>query len=1518
MNKMRYLFGLLLMVIVLCWGIQQQLGAAPAEKPGKAKSAASATTATPAAEPTPAPAPQKAKAQANNQNGPCTVNGKTFNPCPPGLQKQANRQAVRQAAPRQSKGVAVTFAGLSPATVSISPLASTTALGSGATLALPAPTAPPDYFGVGNYANSPLPVVCTGFSPPDPAACSGLPAGSLLTGTGMRKFVDALPGLCGTNYSSTPPTANPGMNGLGQCIPVARPDTSGLRFAGDATAGLSDFYRIAISEYSPQMHSDIPPTRLRGYADLVAGGTQQYLGPLIIATRNKAVRVLFTNNLPTGGGLQVPVDTTYMGAGSVTASGQAAKASSPQRAVLHLHGGATPWISDGTPHQWITPSGGDGQPAALGYAKGLSFQNVPDMLSLVPNASSLTDGMGTYYWTNQQSGRLMFYHEHAYGTTRLGVYNGAAAGYLLVDPAEETALAANTAPGTITGTPDLGHMIPLVIQDKTFVPSLAQLAAQDPTWSYGTNAAFGGNGNGDLWFPHVYTPNQNPADLTGANGFGRWDWGPWFWPPQNQSTLDLQSYACTSSATPAGGWAFPPLMCPGVPDPTRAAPSNSPSGTPEAFMDTPVVNGTAYPTMTVDPTAYRFHVLNAANDRSLNLGLYVAEPVTLSPIITNPGANYTAPVLTFNCSGAAGIAVLGSGTFNGVAFINGVVGITMTSQPAAGCTGPTVTIADVVGGLGAKAAASLVMSTNTEVKMVPAVPVGSRPATLPNCSQLNDMYGGGQVTAILDATGNPINNTGLPAACWPMYNSLFGFTAGSMGESGQLSWANSDSRIGGVPDPTTAGPPIIQVGAEGGLLPQVAVIPSTPVSYDYNKRSITVLNVLNHGLWLGPAERADIIIDFSKFAGQTLIFYNDAPAPVPAGDPRLDYFTNDPDMSSSGGAPSTIAGYGPNTRTIMQIKVNSGTGGSFNLKTLTNAIPGIFAATQDDVIVPEPVYPAGHGYGPTTYIPIQATSVNAWIGGPVGAVALSAPNNGGTGYIAVPTVTIGPPTLTTGTQATATAALTPTSVAAVNLVAGGSGYTSAPTVTVSGGGGSGATATATLAPTSVASATVTNRGSGYTGIPTVTFSAPQTVGGVTATGTAVVSNRRVTSITINVHGSGYTTPPTINITGGGGSGAQATPVMAPTSVGNITGGGGSGYTSTPTVSFSGGGGSGASGAAVLTPTSVASLTLTNPGNGYTGAPTIVIDPPITGTQATAIATAPAVPLKPKAIQELFTLDYGRMNATLGVEVPFTNFNTQTTIPYGYVDPPTEVFQDGETQLWKITHNGVDTHFIHFHLFTVQVINRVGWDGAIKGPDPYETGLKDTVRMNPLEDIIVALRPNKPTVPWDLPNSVRPLDVTMPVGSSAPNEFANIDPTNQPATVTNDMTNFGWEYVWHCHILGHEENDMMRPMIFAVPPNAPTMQPIGTGGVVTWTDNSLNETGFTVWTATTLTGTWTVAGTVAAAPGTGTTVTWKGAKKGNFYRVVANNVVGYTKTFAAPAVGWPSVSADSMPSAAMQY
>ena len=123
----------------------------------------------------------------------------------------------------------------------------------------------------------------------------------------------------------------------------------------------------------------------------------------------------------------------------------------------------------------------------------------------------------TFFYTNQQSARLMWIHDHAVGITRLEVYAGEASPYELQDPVER---------GLVTSGVIPADEIPLIIQDKTFVPDDIQLAAQDPTWDKATWGA-----GGSLWFPHVYMPNQNPGDNTGASPMGRWDYGPWFWPP---------------------------------------------------------------------------------------------------------------------------------------------------------------------------------------------------------------------------------------------------------------------------------------------------------------------------------------------------------------------------------------------------------------------------------------------------------------------------------------------------------------------------------------------------------------------------------------------------------------------------------------------------------------------------------------------------------------------------------------------------------------------------------------------------------------------------------------------------------------------------------------------------------------------------------------------------------------------------------------------------------------------------
>ncbi len=119
---------------------------------------------------------------------------------------------------------------------------------------------------------------------------------------------------------------------------------------------------------------------------------------------------------------------------------------------------------------------------------------------------------------------------------------------------------------------------------------------------------------------------------------------------------------------------------------------------------------------------------------------------------------------------------------------------------------------------------------------------------------------------------------------------------------------------------------MVQIGTDGGFLPAPVELPNRPVNWNVDVTLFIagLVKQQNEGggtLFLGPAERADVVVDFSQFAGRTLILYNDAPAPWPAIDPHYDYYTGDPDNTDIGGAPSTVAGFGPNTRTLMQINV---------------------------------------------------------------------------------------------------------------------------------------------------------------------------------------------------------------------------------------------------------------------------------------------------------------------------------------------------------------------------------------------------------------------------------------------------------------------------------------------------------------------------------------------------------------------------------------------------------------------
>ena len=303
---------------------------------------------------------------------------------------------------------------------------------------------------------------------------------------------------------------------------------------------------------------------------------------------------------------------------------------------------------------------------------------------------------------------------------------------------------------------------------------------------------------------------------------------------------------------------------------------------------------------------------------------------------------------------------------------------------------------------------------------------------------------------------------------------------------------------------------------------------------------------------------------------------------------------------------------------------------------------------------------------------------------------------------------------------------------------------------------------------------------------------------------------------------------------------------------------------------------------------------------------------ITAPGATAAQTFTA---KEKTIFEDFDF-LGRITANLGTWLPGNNAAAGAPLPQAYINPNTDTVADGQVEIWRVTHNGVDMHPIHFHLVNLQVLARIGWDGVVRQPEPTEAGWKETIQMVPMTDILVAVKAKTPKIPFGVPNSVRPLDPSQPLGSTL--YFTQVDPvTGQPANFTNQLAEFNWEYVWHCHILGHEENDLMRPLTLnfaaTVPTNAPvlsapaTVGSLGASVNLTWTDptpvlspiaatDPASEIGFRVEKAP-------VANGVVGAYGAVGTVTEykKGVVNGSATKLVVNalaNATGATDTIGA--------------------
>lgn len=172
----------------------------------------------------------------------------------------------------------------------------------------------------------------------------------------------------------------------------------------------------------------------------------------------------------------------------------------------------------------------------------------------------------------------------------------------------------------------------------------------------------------------------------------------------------------------------------------------------------------------------------------------------------------------------------------------------------------------------------------------------------------------------------------------------------------------------------------------------------------------------------------------------------------------------------------------------------------------------------------------------------------------------------------------------------------------------------------------------------------------------------------------------------------------------------------------------------------------------------------------------------------------------------------------------------------------ELPNEGETELWEFINLTADAHPMHIHLVDFQILNRQefdvdgyvkayesafpggGYDHMTQKPFPpgqyipgfgppmnYSTGNPNALGGNP--DISKFLRGGtKPTLPyeagWKDTVVAYPGEITRIVMRFAPTDF-EIEP-NPLAKGYSFNPGAGWSYVWHCHILDHEDNEMMRP------------------------------------------------------------------------------------------------------------
>jgi FtsP/CotA-like multicopper oxidase with cupredoxin domain len=187
--------------------------------------------------------------------------------------------------------------------------------------------------------------------------------------------------------------------------------------------------------------------------------------------------------------------------------------------------------------------------------------------------------------------------------------------------------------------------------------------------------------------------------------------------------------------------------------------------------------------------------------------------------------------------------------------------------------------------------------------------------------------------------------------------------------------------------------------------------------------------------------------------------------------------------------------------------------------------------------------------------------------------------------------------------------------------------------------------------------------------------------------------------------------------------------------------------------------------------------------------------------------------EPKAITRKRTVTITEFDSIIDPDGPSEAQLGDASGPLPWMAPITENIARFATEQWTIVNRTADAHPIHLHQTQFRVISRApidlaAYDAAMAACAPTAMGAamtKPSCPPNPEDFVLPGVTPSPPFA-WEAGQK----DTLQ---------------TN-PGEITKLRAYFDIPglYVWHCHILSHEDNEMMRPLCVSPDPNRPICRP----------------------------------------------------------------------------------------------